>query len=217
LVLTKYEKKVLKLKDSQYDVIYGGVDLERYTYDNNKKNKVIFIGRLLPHKGVNYLIDALDNKTECIIAGHKCDIEYFNLLQKKSVNKNIKFLLSADDNEIIGHLKESSVLVLPSVDNDIYGLGHKNSELFGLVVAEAFACGTPVIVSNSSALPYVVDNDINGFVVPQNDPISIRQKINFLQNNSEKIVEMGKNGRNKAEELYNWRSVAQRCIKNYFK
>jgi glycosyltransferase involved in cell wall biosynthesis len=217
LVLTAYEKKVLGLTDNQYNVIYGGVDLERYSYNTDKRRKVIFIGRLLPHKGINYLIDALDDNTECIIAGCVYDKNYLDLLKGKAAQKNVKFLLSTSDDKIIKNLQESSVLVLPSVDVDIYGKRHKNSELFGLVIAEAFACGTPVIVSDSSALPYVVDDGINGFVVPQNNSDVIKERLNYLFNNPEKVIEMGRNGRNRVEQIYNWENVARICIENYFK
>lgn len=215
LILTAYEKQVLGVTDNQFEVIYGGIDLERYSYSGVKKKQVMFIGRLLPHKGVNYLIEALDSDVECIVAGHRYDEKYFALLQQRSRGKKVKFLLSASDEEIISHLKESSILVLPSVDVDVYGIKHKNAELFGLVVAESFACGTPVIVTDSSALPYVVDDGVNGFVVPQNSSEAIREKIDFLFSNEQEVLRMGKNGRDKVERIYNWENVARLCIKNY--
>lgn len=215
LLLTAYEKQVLKLTDDQCEVISGGVDLEKYSLSTNKKRQVIFIGRLLPHKGINYLIEALDPDVECIIAGRKCDDTYFDLLKEIAKNKKVTFLLFGSDEEVIAHLQESSALILPSVDTDIYGTRHKNAELFGLVLAEAFSCGTPVIVTNSSALPYVVDDGVNGFVVPQNSSEAIREKIDFLFSNKQEVLRMGKNGRDKVERIYNWENVARLCIKNY--
>jgi len=215
LLLSDYEAKLYRMRQGSYEVIGGGVNLKKYHYGRHKKNKVIFIGRLLPHKGVNYLIQSLDNNTECIISGFKQDFRYFELLKSLANGKKVKFLLSASDKEIAKHLRESAALVLPSVDVDIYGKSHKNTELFGLVIAEAFACGTPVIVSNSSALPYVVDDGINGFVVNQNDPVSISKKIMILVQNIEKSTAMGLSAYNKAVSRYNWEYVAQRCVANY--
>jgi glycosyltransferase involved in cell wall biosynthesis len=215
LVLTAYEKHVLKLSDNKHGVIHGGVDLEKYAYCATKKKQVMFIGRLLPHKGINYLIESLDPGVECIIAGRKCDDIFFDFLKKAAKGKEVKFLLFASDEEIINHLKESSVFVLPSVDTDVYGVRHKNAELFGLVIAEAFACGTPVIVTDSSALPYVVDDGVNGFVVAQNDPDALREKITFLFENPQEVARMGKNGRSKVEKIYNWESVSRLCMESY--
>jgi len=216
LAETAYEKYVFRLKDSQYDVIYGGVDLARYVYSEAKTRQVIFIGRLLPHKGVNYLLKALDPDVDCIIAGYKQDDRFFRLLQDIARTKRVKFLLSASDQEVVSRLRESSVLVLPSVDIDVYGGRHKNTELFGLVIAEAFACGTPVIVTDSSALPYVVNDGVDGFVVPQNNVVAIKEKITYLLANPEAARAMGRRGRIKAEQIYNWDIIAERCLVNYF-
>lgn len=217
LGLTDYDKERYKLCSERFEAIYGGVDIRKYTYQKNKERKVMFIGRLLPHKGVNYLIDALNSNTKCVIAGHAYDKKYLKLLKRLAAKRNVKFLLSASDKDIYKHLRESSVLVLPSVDIDVYGKKHRHPELFGLVIAEAFACGTPVIVSNSSALPHVVNNNSTGMIVEQNRSDQIQEKINMLLNNPKTIEEMGANARNTAENLYNWDKVAEKCIDNYFR
>lgn len=215
LVLSKYDEQRLRLPSQKLHIIYGGVDLRKYRVPNVKKHQVIFIGRILPHKGVNYLIDAIDKDTRCIIAGHAYDSAYLKYLKKISKNKKITFLLDAKDEAIIKHLEESKVLVLPSVDVDVFGEKHKNPELFGLVIAEAFATGTPAIVSDSSALPYVVDNNVNGFVVRQNNASDIREKINTLLNNEKLFNKMSHAARKKTEDQYNWDLVAKKCIQIY--
>jgi glycosyltransferase involved in cell wall biosynthesis len=215
LCLTTYDVKRLRLDRKKSGIIYAGVDLNKYKYTPRKRSKVIFIGRLLPHKGIDYLIDALEQEQECIIAGHAYDKKYYSYLKFKARHKKITFLESPSDKKIIAELKEASVLVLPSVDIDYLGHRHKNPELFGLVVAEAFACGTPVIVSNSSALPYVVENNVDGFIVSQNNSYEIASKIDLLIHNPEKLKDMGKNGRIKAEKLFNWNEVAKLAVGYY--
>lgn len=215
LILTEYDKLRFRLKRNKYEVISGGVDLNKYTYNPKKKRKVIFIGRLLPHKGINYLLDALDEKTECVIAGHKLDDKYFRLLKMLARNKNVKFILSGSDSVIIKHLNESAVLVLPSVENDIYRTHHNTPELFGLVVAEAFATGTPVVVTDCAALPFVVDDNINGFIVEQNNGDKLKEKLYYLLNNKKTAENMGINARRKAERLFDWDKITDHCLKIY--
>ena len=215
LIQTLYDKRRFNLNKNKYDLIYGGVDLIKFKYSNNKIRKVVFLGRILPHKGIDVLIKSLDDKTECLVLGHKLDDEYFKDLKRIANRKQVQFIIDPSDAEIINELQSSSVLVLPSVDQDMYGKKVNNPELFGLVVAEAFSTGTPVIVSNCGALPYVVDNGINGFVVKQNSVEQLRDKINFILSNKRITINMGKNGRKKVEKLYNWENVAQICIKNY--
>jgi glycosyltransferase involved in cell wall biosynthesis len=213
LSLTNYEKQ--RFKTNKFAAIGGGVDLSKYIYNANKKNKVIFVGRLLPHKGVNYLIEALDPNVECVIAGHASHQGYFELLRNLAKGKNVNFLISASDLEVRRHISSASALVLPSVDIDVYGKKHNHPELFGLVVAEAFACGTPAIVSDSSALPFVVEDGKDGFVVPQNDPAAIRNKINYLFHNPEVVRAMSVHARAKAEKEFDWQIVAKRCLMKY--
>src|SRR6185503_9439353 len=46
---------------SKWQIIYAGIDIDRYKPEPSAKRKgVLFVGRLLPHKGVNYLIEAID-------------------------------------------------------------------------------------------------------------------------------------------------------------
>lgn len=215
LGLTAYDVHRFRVSASKIAIIGGGVDLSKYNYVEDKKRKVVYVGRILPHKGIENLIAAVGNDIECVIAGHALNDRYFNLLKELAIDRKVNFLLSASDAEIRSHIEEAAALVLPSVDVDLYGRGYHNSELFGLVIAEAFVCGTPSIVSDSSALPFVVDHEITGYVVPQNSPSAIRQRILQLFDNQFDAIEMGKRCRAKALRFYSWTEVADRCLANY--
>jgi glycosyltransferase involved in cell wall biosynthesis len=215
LGLTEYERGRFNVPQDKFAPIYGGVDLHKYPMSQKKTKRVMFVGRLVPHKGVDYLIRALDAETECIIAGHRSDRRYYELLEQLAKGKRVQFLFSASDDEIRDYLQTSTVIVLPSVDRDVYGKKHNTPELFGLVIAEAFACGTPAIVSDSSALPFVVDDGETGFIVPQNDANAIRIKLTLLLSNPDEVARMGRRARKKAEDKYNWDAVAATCLDNY--
>lgn len=215
LGMTNYDKETFKVSDNKFIPIYGGVDLKRYSPVYDKQKQVIFVGRLLPHKGIEYLIEAIEPGVKCYIAGRPYDKQHYVSLQTLAKARDIIFLTDAKDEEIINLVQSSSVLVLPSVCVDYNGKSHKNPELFGLVVAEAFACGTPAIVSDAAALPFVVKDRVTGYVVPQNDSIAIRSKIHKLLNNTKLVSELGHNARSLAEAKYNWNKVASSCIDAY--
>jgi glycosyltransferase involved in cell wall biosynthesis len=101
------------------------------------------------------------------------------------------------------------------VYRDCYGKFYPKPELFGLVLAEAMACGTPVIATNVAALPQVVKNGVNGLLVPPNDPSAIREKILQLMGDSNLASELGKNGRKIVENNFTWSKVAERCLSAY--
>lgn len=211
---TEYEQRRFNIKSSRFIKIYGGVDLTTHKPKYTKKNQVVFVGRLLKHKGIEYLIQGIPDGTLCVIAGHAYDKAYYEHL-KSLANNNVCFIVSASDDQIIKLLQESVALILPSVDRDYFGTRHENPELFGLVVAEAFACGTPAIVSNSSALAYVVKNDKTGYVVPQNSSDAIKTAISKLLDNTSQAEILGRNAHKEAVQNYNWDSVALKCVNEY--
>jgi glycosyltransferase involved in cell wall biosynthesis len=215
LCLTEYDIQRLKIPENKIAVIHAGVNLEKYKYTNMKSDYVLFLGRLMPHKGIDYIIRGLDNETKCVIAGHPYNKDYLAYLKRIAKGKKVEFKLSPSDHETLNLLRRAIALILPSVDTDYLGNKHNNAELFGLVIVEAFACGTPVIVSDSSALPYVVKDGVNGFIIGQNKPQEIFEKIKKLTVSPELIEELGSNGRSLVEIKYNWDNVAKLALNNY--
>ena len=80
-----------------------------------RQRKVLFVGRLLPHKGINYLIEAIDANTSLVIVGRPYSKPYADLSRQLAVFKNVIFIEDANDEALLHHYNTSSVLVLPSV------------------------------------------------------------------------------------------------------
>lgn len=219
LVLTEFEKKEFKKYLKPIFLIYGGVDTEKFTFYSKEKkvNRVLFVGRIMPHKGINYLIEAIDKNVELHIVGRVGDKKYFNFLKTLAKGKNVNFLLDIDDERLIREYHEAVVVVLPSVYRDVYGKFYPKPELFGLVLVEAMASGTPVIATDVGALPDVVEDGRTGFIVPPNNSSALREKINFFIQNPKKSIEMGLKGRELVLKKFTWEKVANRCINAYLK
>ena len=217
LPLTKFDRKVLKNYKKPSWVIYGGVDIKKFLLPRHKKkpNRVLFIGRIMPHKGINCLIDAVDKSIDLHVLGKINDQKYFSYLKKLAKRKQVCFITSANDKRIVREYQEAIVSVLPSVYRDIYGKYYPKPELFGLVLIEAMACGTPVIATRVGALPDVVENGKVGFIIPPNDSLALREKIQFLLKNPGIVQTMGTKGRNLVLEKFTWDKVAKRCLDAY--
>lgn len=197
-------------------IIYGGVDEKKFKpLGLAKEKKVLFVGRILPHKGINYLIEAVDRKTKLVIIGKKYSPKYYRFLKKISKGRRVFFKTQANDEELIQEYNTSLVTVLPSIYNDVYGNYAKAPELLGLTLLESMACGTPVICTNVGGMPYIVKNGETGFIVPPNDTKALSKKISFLLNNPEKAKAMGKKARELVKKKFTWEKVAQRCLKVY--
>jgi glycosyltransferase involved in cell wall biosynthesis len=197
--------------------LYGGVDkrfLDRPGPPERNRD-LLFVGRLLPHKGINYLIDAVGGDMSLEIIGHVYHEDYFQFLQQLAQGKNIHFVIDATDETLVQAYRRAMVTILPSVYVDMYGVQYAMPELLGLVLLESMACETPVICTNVGAMPEIVIDGVTGFVVPPNDSKALRDRIDYLMNNPEVARRMGRAGRQQVLEKFTWEAVGRRCVAAY--
>ena len=81
-------------------------------------------------------------------------------------------------------------------------------EGFGLAIAEAMACGLPVVASNCSAVPELVDDGKGGFLCPVGDVGAFAEKTNLLARNPELRCQMGEYNRAKVEKMFTLERMA---------
>ncbi|WP_294229362.1 glycosyltransferase family 4 protein, partial [uncultured Chryseobacterium sp.] len=172
-----------------------GVDTEKFPFYNreklnNKKFRILFLGSLNQRKGITYLIDAINQieNIELVIVGR--GIYDDSLLQNANftvVNKK-----NIDHNELLAEFERSDCFVLPSI-----------IEGFGQVVLEAMSTGLPVITTENTCGPDIIENGIDGFVIPIRDQESLRNSINLLKENKSYRLKMGKSAHIKAKQ-YTW-------------
>lgn len=216
LPISAYSQRTLP-QFKRVEVIYGGVD-ERFLEDGAQERrapKVLFVGRLLPHKGVNYLIEAVDGDTRLEVLGRPYDADYLGLLRRLAEGKNVRLVTDASDEDLIRAYRSSAVTVLPSVYSDVYGHTQKMPELLGLVMLESMACGTPVVCTDVGGMPEFVEHGVTGFVVPPNDPGALRERISYLLQNPEEAARLGREGRRRVLERFTWEAAARRCLSAY--
>jgi glycosyltransferase involved in cell wall biosynthesis len=214
--LSEYAKDLSSVKNKKHYVAYGSVDTKKfYPLDLVRENRVLFVGRLLPHKGIDYLIQAVDATTSLTLIGRPYLQEYFEYLKQLAVGKNVQFILDADDGVLLREYNRARMLVLPSVYTTIYGNHSTASELLGLTVLEAMACKTPVVVTDVGALPELVKNGETGFVVNPNDVSALREKINFLLNHPDDVVSMGENAHKYFMERFQSVDLVHRVLDAY--
>lgn len=200
--------------------VYGGVDATRFQPGTERRErKVLYVGGFLPHKGVSYLIDAVPAGVPLVLVGHRHREPpweaYFRSLKARARGKDVTFVTDASDDRVVAEYQTASVSVLPSVYRTAEGEETPVPELFGLVAAEAMACGTPVVCTGVGSLPEVVRDGETGIVVPPNDSRALADAIDRLLENPGLADRMGRAGRERVLSMFTWDRVAARCLDAY--
>ena len=221
LLISEYSKKLWeqvprRQRPGRMEVIYGGVDAAMFPANGVPRGRAaLFVGRLLPHKGVDYLIDAVVPPLALDVVGRVYNEDYFKLLNEKSEGKTVRFHTSLGDGELSEKYRRALATILPSVYENCYGQHTLVPELLGLVALESLASGTPVILTDVASLPELVEDGVTGFLVPPNDPRAIREKLKYLHDNPEIAEAMGRRGREVVRNKFTWDAVARRCLEAY--
>lgn len=193
-------------------IIPNGVDTHLFQPDPHRVRKplessnsftIAYSGRLTREKGVDDLIDSLRDLPEpvkCRIAGAgPYENELKQHAQNDGLGERVRFLGSMDRELLPEFYRKSDVLVLPSRTTATW------KEQFGRVLAEAQACGIPVVGSDSGAIPEVIGGA--GFIYPEGNLLKLTEKLNLLYDNEDLRFRLGAIGRQQAETLYSWKRV----------
>jgi glycosyltransferase involved in cell wall biosynthesis len=155
----------------------------------------LFVGRLTPEKGLWTLVEAwerLPSAVRLVIVG---DGPMRPQLQAEVARKgltNIHFASRLRREETYDALKKAAFLIVPSTWY----------ETFGLVVAEAFACGTPVLGSRIGALREMVEDQVTGLHFAPGDPDDVAKKVAWASEHAPEMAAMGKAARRAYEGRY---------------
>ena len=193
-------------------ILLGGARPEIYPA-GEPGGYALVVGRLLPHKGVLQVIQAVPSDLPLRVVGRPYDAAYFGTLQAAAQGKQVTFITDAADAELVRQYAGASVVLQPSLPNPTPG-GDK-SELLGLVALEGMAAGKPVIVTRTTSLPELVVDGVTGFIVPPHDLVALREKINLLVRNPELSRRLGEQARDHVRQNFSWAAVAGRGLDFY--
>jgi glycosyltransferase involved in cell wall biosynthesis len=136
--------------------IYHGINGDDFSFNNEPEDYLLFLGRIHPDKGTADAIEiARKAKRRLLIAGIIQDRDYFNEKIQPYLDGEITFVGHADPVKRNKLLRNAYALLHPI---------HFN-EPFGLSVAEAMYCGTPVVAYNKGSMPELIEDNKTGFLV----------------------------------------------------
>ncbi|MEM3385523.1 MAG: glycosyltransferase family 4 protein [Nitrososphaeria archaeon] len=208
------ESRLLRDFRRKIKILPLGINARDLTPTYQYLDKVTFIGRIIPEKGVHVLLNAFKKLAaelmdlELYIIGRPVDINYYNYLKtlakSNRIEKKVHFTGYLKRDEMLRLLASSSALVLPSLTR---------LDSFGIVVLEASALAVPVVVSNViPGAKEFIEKARNGFLVRPNNVDDLVMSIKAVLQNPK---EFGERGRHYAVTHHDW-SVIIHQICNIF-
>jgi len=211
------------LPSEKIDIIPNAIDASKYNIPVDRGNVkrrfgidpseriVLFVGRLVPQKGVEYLIMAAPKIVErhpearIVIVGDGWSKDYLlSLAASTGCQHKITFLGFISDQDLIEIMLSSDVLVVPSI-----------YEPFGIVALEGMAAGIPIVASNTGGLAEIIEHDRTGFLAYKENPDSIAWGVNRILSDPGYASWLVQNAKRKIREVYSWDAVARRTIETY--
>lgn len=207
-----------------------GVDHDVFTRRNDGASRdrlgfgeeqiVLFVGRVQAHKGTSIAVEAFaelvgtrsrdDRPVELHIVGGASGpggeqelAACHRIIAQYRLEDSVRFFDPQPHPVLADHYRCANVVIVPSL-----------SESFGLVAAEAQACGTPVVASNIGGLPYVVNASESGLLVDDNNPQAYAVALGAILDH-ETFAQRLSDGAVAFSQKFSWDATAIRLLELY--
>lgn len=161
------------------------------TYESakNRPLRLLFVGGLSQRKGIAEMFEAVGhfgNRVELTVVGRRPNVDCPAL--EKALSHH-RYIPSLPHQEILELMANQDVLLFPSL-----------FEGFGLVITEAMSQGTPVIATERTAGPDLIEHDRDGFLIPAGSVDALAAQIESLLSQPERIASVGQAAIQRAKE-----------------
>ena len=203
---------VLKISGRKVEILHSGIDTGYIdsVKENGNDGSVVYVGRLVPQKGIEMLIRSYAALPENIRKSHELKIigegsERGRLESlAKSLGISVNFTGKIEKHEdVLKELKKASLFVLPSV-----------RESFGITILEAMCCGVPVISTRTEGPSDHIRDGETGFLV--GDGSGMAEKMELVLSSSVLRKKLSRNGREYAAK-HDWENITKNVAGVYKK
>jgi glycosyltransferase involved in cell wall biosynthesis len=168
---------------------------------SNARVRLLFAGNRTRRKGFDLLPQIMDRLPEDYVLFYT---ESFQRVEAAPPHPRMVRIRTADRDALIAAYQSSDILLFPA-----------RVEGFGIVAAEASACGRPVVTTNASALPEVVEDGVTGWLCPMNDVAAYAERVQQLGEDADLRRRMGEAGRHKVVATFGYPQLAAGLIRVY--
>lgn len=181
------------------DVIPLGIDADDIPHEGRQPRgrELLFVGRLVPFKGVRHLVAAmahLDDATLTVVGTGPEQEALATRAAELGVAERVTFTGYVSADRLERHYQEADAFVLPSIGAN---------ESFGIVQLEAMAHGLPVVnTALPTGVPYVSVDGKTGYTVDPGDPAAIADAADALLTNAKRYEQFSKNARERVQTRF---------------
>lgn len=194
---------------SKEDLFGKEVAIEKKLNLTDKKI-ILFVGRLVKQKGVDYLLKAFSrlkrerNDVALVIIGKgELEGELKELAKCLKIEYDVHFLGQIDNNLLKCYYGASEICVIPSITDDTV-------DAWAFVVNEAMYCGKPVIATDAVGAAFdMIDHGENGFIVPERDVNALYDAMEKIISNPVLMEEMGKKSKKIIETRFKYENMVE--------
>ena len=215
------EEYLQRLSPTKVHCIYHGLNADFCRLLNQQSNesrrngkfRVLSVGRLVPKKGFDLLIDAcaalrdeaLDFQLSIIGEPGEHESAIRGRIAHHRLENLVELRPPMTQDELLCEYRAANVFCLPSrvlENGDRDGIPN--------VLMEAMACGLPVISTKVSGIPEIINHRVNGLLVPPNDSASLASALLRLQENPALVDRLSREGNRTVSELFDGEKLVRR-------
>lgn len=208
----------MRLKDAgDISIIPMGVD-SHTTFippaQNLKRKGLLFVGRLVDKKGIEYLLKALPrvlashpDERLTVIGDGPLQPALVALCKTLDIQDHVIFTGALTNRDIPHYLQTSAIAVFPSVVTD-----SGDQEGTPVAIMEALACGCATITADYPGVRDIISDKETGLIVAGRSPDAIAAAILTLLDHEEMRLNLSRNGRQQVQEQYDWRMVSNNFL-----
>lgn len=211
-----FKKELIKLgfRKDQIQVLYGGIDTDKFTFQKYKPNngrsfRILSIGRLVQKKGFPDLIKSFRSvhkkypKAKLVIVGkgeEKQREKLVKLINKYNLKSAVELKKEMKNGRVVKEFHKSDLFCLPS-----YTTAKGSIEGIPNVLKEAMSCGTPVVSTFHAGIPELIEHKKSGVLVKERDHKALTDAMIKLLKDPDKCRKYAKKARKKVKKHFNLR------------
>jgi phosphatidyl-myo-inositol alpha-mannosyltransferase len=208
-VSTQARDSAARYFPGEYEIIPNGVLIPEQADSSGRDNRVVFIGRHDPRKGMEVVLRAwpqVHARTGArlrVVGADPLRVR-LTMAQHRLSGDGVDILGPLDDDALTRELLAAKALAAPSL----------GGESFGMVLTRAFACATPAVASDIDGYRDVMTPE-TAIAVPSGDDDALVRGLLELLGDEPRRAQMGRAARRIAEENYRWDDIAARLLEIY--